>query len=85
MLEPDTARIVVSCNDRHGIVAALSGYLAEAGANIVSSNQYSTDPEGGSFFLRMEFHLAGLDSDRPTLEQGLVAIAERFEMRWRLV
>jgi hypothetical protein len=34
----------------HGIIAALSSALAESGANIVSSDQYSTDPEGGAFF-----------------------------------
>jgi formyltetrahydrofolate deformylase len=85
MLQPDTARLVVSCDDRHGIVAAVAGFLAEAGANITASNQYSTDPEGGSFFLRMEFHLPGLDDDRQGLETGFASIADRFEMDWRLV
>ena len=85
MLQADTARLVVSCRDRQGLIAALSGVLAGLGANIISSNQYSTDPEGGAFFLRLEFHLAGLDDDRERVRAELAAIAERFAMDSRLV
>jgi hypothetical protein len=52
-----TARLLIGCADRPGIVAAVSGFLFERGANIVSSHQYSSDPSGGSFFLRTEFFL----------------------------
>ena len=52
----DHGRLLVSCPDGHGIVAAVAGLLSELGANIVASDQHSTDPEGGRFFLRMEFH-----------------------------
>jgi len=45
------ARLLVSCPDRQGIVAAVSGFLSESGANILSSDQHSTDPEGGTFFM----------------------------------
>lgn len=52
-----TGRLLVDCADRPGIVAAVSGFLFELGANIVSSHQYSSDPSGGRFFLRTEFFL----------------------------
>jgi formyltetrahydrofolate deformylase len=52
-----TGRLLVDCADRPGIVAAVSGFLFERGANIVSSHQYSSDPAGGRFFLRTEFFL----------------------------
>jgi formyltetrahydrofolate deformylase len=55
--QPYTARLLVGCSDRPGIVAAVSSFLFEQGANIVSSQQYSTDPTGGRFFLRTEFFL----------------------------
>ena len=84
MRETDVARLVVSCPDRHGIVAALSSTLADVGANIVNSDQHSTDPEGGSFFLRMEFHLAGLEQRREELEARLAAVAAELDMEWRL-
>jgi formyltetrahydrofolate hydrolase len=41
-------RLLVSCPDRPGIVVAVSRFLYEAGANILTSDQYSTDPEGGA-------------------------------------
>jgi formyltetrahydrofolate deformylase len=83
--ERHTGRLLVSCRDRHGIVAAVSGFLTESGANITSSDQHSTDPEGGTFFMRMEFRLEGLQDRRAELEQTFAgSVAEPFEMDWRL-
>ena len=76
------ARLLVSCPDRHGIVAAVSGFLSEADANILSSDQHSTDPEGGTFFMRMEFRLEGLRERRDELER---AFAERVEEGQRII
>jgi formyltetrahydrofolate deformylase len=79
------ARLLVSCPDRPGIVAAVSSFLFEHGANIVSSDQHSTDPEGGRFFMRMEFSTAEMDLDGDRLEAAFKQdVAERFEMRWRM-
>jgi formyltetrahydrofolate deformylase len=80
----ETARLLVSCPDRHGIVATISTLLFESGANIVASDQYSTDPEDGTFFLRMEFHLERLQARRAELEAAFAEIAGRFELDWRL-
>ena len=80
----DIARLIVSCRDRQGIVAAISTALADMGANITSSAQHSTDPENGTFFLRMEFHLARLEERRHELEERLAAVAEEFALAWRL-
>jgi formyltetrahydrofolate deformylase len=76
------ARLLISCADRGEIVAAVSGALAQAGANIVQSDQYSTDPEGGQFFMRLEFRLGadGLD----TLPARFSEVAQRFGMTYRL-
>ncbi len=76
-------RLLISCPDRSGIVAAVSGFLFESGANIISSAQYSSDPEGGTFFLRMEFTLP------PSARKGFderfgLHVAGRFGMQWRL-
>ena len=83
-LQDDIARLLISCRDRHGIVAAVSGALAQLDANIVSSAQHSTDPEGGAFFLRMEFHLADLAVRRQEVERRLGAICSDFSMWWQL-
>jgi formyltetrahydrofolate deformylase len=51
---PDTARLLVACLDRPGIIAAVSRFLYELDANIITSDQYSSDPEHGRFFLKAE-------------------------------
>jgi formyltetrahydrofolate deformylase len=78
------ARLLVSCPDRHGIVAAVSGFLSEQDANILSSDQHSTDPEGGTFFMRMEFRLERLLERRSDLEREFAErVAEPLDMDWR--
>jgi formyltetrahydrofolate deformylase len=79
-----TARLLISCPDGPGIVAAVSRFLFEQGANIVSSDQHSTDPENGSFFMRSAFFLPAIEQDRASFEQAFGALAERFAMRWRI-
>jgi formyltetrahydrofolate deformylase len=36
--ERDSGRLLMSCPDRPGIVAAVSGYMSELGANIIASD-----------------------------------------------
>jgi formyltetrahydrofolate deformylase len=77
-------RLLVSCPDRPGIVSAVSRFLHVAGANITSSAQHSSDPEGGTFFLRMEFTLPP-GTDRAELAERFgLAVAEPLQMTWRL-
>jgi formyltetrahydrofolate deformylase len=76
------ARLVISCPDRPGIVAAVSGLLAAAGANITQSDQYSTDPLDGTFLMRIEFHIEA--GARERLGADFVEVARRFQMQWRL-
>jgi formyltetrahydrofolate deformylase len=80
----NTARLLISCPDRPGIVAAVSQFLYQHGANILDSRQHSTDPRGGTFFMRMVFHLDGLDLSRPQFEQAFGAVAQTFQMAWRV-
>src|SRR5580658_5624621 len=75
-----TARLLISCPDGPGIVAAVSRFLFEQGANIVSSDQYSTHPEQGTLFMRCAFYQPAVDADRAAFG----ALAEGFRMRWRI-
>jgi formyltetrahydrofolate deformylase len=80
-----SARLLVSCADRPGIVSAVSGFLYEEGANIVSSDQWSSDPTGGSFFLRLEFVLEDFEARQAEFSARFArAVAERFAMAWEL-
>jgi formyltetrahydrofolate deformylase len=82
---PYTARLLIDCADQPGIVAAVSGFLFEQGANIVSSHQYSSDPTGGRFYLRTEFFLDGLAQERERFRSSFEAeVSQRFAMDWEI-
>ena len=53
---PLTSRLLLACPDRPGLIAAVSGFLAEAGRNIVDADQHSS--REGRFFMRMAFDQA---------------------------
>lgn len=81
----NTGRLLISCPDRPGIVAGVSQFLYRHGANVLDSSQHSTDPAGGTFFMRMVFHLDGLDMSRTQLERAFgEEVALPFEMDWRI-
>ncbi|WP_201317990.1 formyltetrahydrofolate deformylase [Paenibacillus sp. EPM92] len=83
--EVNRARMLVSCPDRPGIVAAVSRFLFEYGANIIQSDQYTMDPaEGGLFFIRIEFDLDNLDQRRAQLKADFAKVAEEFQMSWSI-
>jgi formyltetrahydrofolate deformylase len=78
-------RLVMSCPDRPGIVAAVSSFLSDRGANIVGSDQHSTDPEGGRFFMRIEFALPMTEHERRAFGQHFEReVAAGLSMQWRV-
>ena len=78
-----TATLLVHCQDRRGIVAALAQLLYGHGANILDADQH-TDSAAGQFFQRIRFDLSEIHTDRLTLEGAIRETAERFAMRWRI-
>ncbi|WP_286143182.1 formyltetrahydrofolate deformylase [Mycobacterium sp. GA-0227b] len=81
----DVGRLLLRCADRPGLVAAVSAFLADAGANIVSLDQHATEQSGGTFMQRTIFHLPGLTAARDDLERDFTAqVAEPFGMDFRL-
>ena len=79
------ARLLVTCPDAPGIVAAVTAFLRNHGANITALDQHSTDPEGGTFFLRAEFTTPHLDLASDALETAFArVVAEPFGMDWRI-
>jgi formyltetrahydrofolate deformylase len=81
-----TARLLISCPDGPGIVAAISSFLFERGANIVANDQYSTHPEHGTFFMRAAIYLPALEApdERTAFEVAFDELAARFAMEWRI-
>jgi formyltetrahydrofolate deformylase len=76
-----TSRLLLACPDRPGLIARVSGFLAEAGLNIVDADQHSTAE--GRFFMRMVFD-APAEGEREELERRFEAeVAAPFEMEYR--
>jgi len=75
--------LTLSCEDRPGIVAAITTELAALNANIAESNQF-WDQETGRFFMRLAF-TAPEGVSREALERALKPAIERFSMRTALV
>jgi formyltetrahydrofolate deformylase len=67
--QPPTSRLLLACPDQPGLIAAVSGFLAEAGCNIVDADQHSS--REGRFFMRMAFD--------PAPEEERPALYRRFE------
>jgi formyltetrahydrofolate deformylase len=81
----DIGRLLLRCEDRPGLVAAVSAFLAGAGANIVSLDQHATSQSGGTFMQRTIFHLPALAAARDSLERDFAEqVAGPYEMDFRL-
>lgn len=76
-------RLLIDCPDQPGIVAAVSQFLFEQGANIIESSQYSTNPHGGRFFMRIVFECDDLKAKSTDIERAFEPIARQFSMDWK--
>lgn len=74
--------LTFTCEDRVGIVAAVTGELAAAGGFILDSQQYA-DLETGRFFMRVVFSAA--DDGEADLRARLGNVGETFALDWTLV
>jgi formyltetrahydrofolate deformylase len=75
--------LTLSCINRPGIVASVSGFLFESGGDIREAQQFD-DVESGKFFARIAFDIPPGATDIAALHSGLQAVAEPFKMVWKL-
>ena len=68
-VQPPTSRLLLACPDQPGLIAAVSGFLADAGRNIIDADQHSS--REGRFFMRMAFD--------PAPEKEREELYRRFE------
>ncbi|GAB3052429.1 formyltetrahydrofolate deformylase [Acinetobacter apis] len=81
----NTARLLITCEDKPGIVQAVSSFLYHHGANITALDQYATEAQGGQYFMRVEFELEHLQNRKDTLLQTFESnVATRYQMQWHL-
>ena len=85
MTDHDRARLLVQCPDRRGIIAAVTGCLHANGVNVIHSDQHATAPEGGRFFMRLDFVLPELAERLRHVRQVFeLNVAGPFEMTWAI-
>jgi formyltetrahydrofolate deformylase len=82
--EKDQFILILKCPDRKGVVAAVSGFLADNDASILESNHFN-ERMTDQFYMRTVFRQDG--EEMPPLEdlrKGFDLIARRFNMEWEL-
>ncbi|MCP3030869.1 formyltetrahydrofolate deformylase [Halobacillus sp. A1] len=80
----NSGRLLINCPDQPGIVSSVTQFLHKNEANIIESNQYTTDPQDGKFFMRIEFDSPRLPEKEEELRKDFHSIAEQFDMTWTL-
>lgn len=73
--------LTLSCADKPGITAGVSGFLFDRGCNVLEAQQYN-DRESDRFFMRVEFDPN--DADRERLREDLGDYATPIGMDWKL-
>ncbi|MEZ5709301.1 MAG: formyltetrahydrofolate deformylase [Blastomonas sp.] len=74
--------LTLYCNDRPGLVAEVSSFLAAQNCNILSSHQFD-DTDTGLFFMRVHYEVLG-DLSVEALRESFAPIAARNAMSWKL-
>jgi len=76
--------LLFQCQDRKGIVAKISNFILKINGNIITADQHSTDPQGGHFFIRIEFILDNDQLSRQSLISAFELVANEFNASWNI-
>jgi formyltetrahydrofolate deformylase len=79
-MSPQHSILTVTCPSVRGIVAAISGYLAENGCYIVDSSQFD-DLDTKQFFMRVSY-ISQEGKTEQELIDGFSGIAKKFDMTY---
>ena len=81
MSQAEILILTLSCRDRPGITARVTGYLFACGGNILEAQQFN-DQDDGEFFMRVEFACPA--GSAAAVREGFAAIAAEFCLSWQL-
>ncbi len=79
----NSATLLIHSPDQKGIVAAVSAFLFEHGANILHADQHQ-DHELKLFFMRVEWDLTDFDLDAEQFPDSFATIVQRFQFDWQI-
>jgi len=80
----ETAVFLIQCNDQRGIVARISDFVFRYNGNIIQSDQHTTDPENGQFFMRLEFCFDPDFVSQKHLEDEFGILARTLNAQWQI-
>jgi formyltetrahydrofolate deformylase len=75
--------LTISCPDRSGIIAAVTGFIAEHGGFIIEAS-YHTEQDAQLFFMRQEIRADSLPFDAAGFRERFSPLAQEFGMAWQL-
>lgn len=75
--------LTISCPDRAGIIAAVSGFIAQHGGFFVEAS-YHADQEAQQFFMRQEILADSLPFGAGEFRRRFSTLADEFSMAWQL-
>jgi formyltetrahydrofolate deformylase len=75
--------LTITCPDRIGIVAAVTGFIAGHGGSVLEAAQHG-DLTSGMFFLRIEVTAESLPFGPEAFREAFSSVAEEFAMEWHL-
>lgn len=78
-----TVRLLISCPDARGIIAAVTTFVADHGGNVLDADQHS-DKQHAEFFMRVEIDAAGFQLTPTTFADAWKSLADRYAMQWRV-
>jgi len=80
-------RLLISCPDKKGLIAAISSFIAMHDGNILSADQYVSN-EGvngsGTFFIRLEIEGEGFGLKRGEFGPAFTPLARQHNMDWHV-
>lgn len=79
----NSAILLINSPDRKGLVATISTFLYDHGANILHADQHQ-DLDLGMFFMRIEWDLKDFSLDDSQFRIAFDPLARRLGLRWRV-
>ncbi|GCF08034.1 formyltetrahydrofolate deformylase [Dictyobacter arantiisoli] len=80
----NTITLLISCPDKPGIVSAVSSFIHQHNGNILESDQYSTNHDDSTFFMRISFAEDSFKLTPSELTSAFQRVAVQFQMHWNV-
>lgn len=75
--------LIITCPDKVGVIATVSGFIAKYGGFIVEAS-YHTDTESQYFFMRQEIKVDSMPFGMDEFQRKFEPLANEYQMNWRI-